>query len=135
MGNGYSFKQVLYLDTMIGIKCRLLLRLFDGQKNPGGALVRASNYLKTLLLSRFSHFLARLNKAGKEVLNMLFGGSKYGVKGDNGRLYLFKDGDQCTDITGGWINTVLGNGGDYSATISETLVYWRFGKWIKIFQA
>ena len=65
---------------------------------------------------------------------MLFGGSKYGVKGDNGRLYLFKDGDQCTSVTGGWINTVVGNGGSYSASISETLYIGGSGNGTKYFQ-
>ncbi len=40
---------------------------------------------------------------------------------NNDRLYLFKDGDQCSDITGGWTTYVIGNGGDYTATIDSTM--------------
>lgn len=39
------------------------------------------------------------------------------------RLYLFKDGDQCSDVTGGWTNYVEGNGGSYTADIRENSLY------------
>lgn len=39
------------------------------------------------------------------------------------RLYLFKDGDQCKDVTGGWTNYVEGNGGIYTADIRENSLY------------
>ena len=45
--------------------------------------------------------------------------SSGGVK----RLYLFKDGDQCSDVTGGWTNYVEGNGGSYTADIRENSLY------------
>lgn len=57
-----------------------------------------------------------------------------GASKKNDRLYLFKDGDQCTSVTGGWINTVLGNGGDYSATISDTLYIGGSGNGSKFFK-
>lgn len=50
------------------------------------------------------------------------------------KLFLFKDGDQCTSVTGGWINTVVGNGGSYSASISETLYIGGSGNGTKYFQ-
>lgn len=46
-----------------------------------------------------------------------------GASKKNDRLYLFKDGDQCSDVTGGWVNYVEGNGGSYTADIRENSLY------------
>ncbi len=90
----------------------------------GGALIRTSNYLKTLLLSLISKFVTAQKQAREEVSNMLFGGSKHsGKKQKNDRLYLFKDGDQCSDVTGEWTTEVEGNGGSYSASLDQNALY------------
>lgn len=39
------------------------------------------------------------------------------------RLYLFKDGDQCTDVTGGWTTAVEGNGGNYTSDTRDNSLF------------
>lgn len=116
-GNGFSLTAT----------CTLWL-----EKSGGGVIVRISNYLKNLLLSHYLKFLRKLKTLGSEVSTMLF--DILGASKKNDRLYLFKDGDQCTSVTGGWINTVVGNGGSYSASISETLYIGGSGNGTKYFQ-
>lgn len=54
---------------------------------------------------------------------MLASGNKVNSSSTVPDLYLWKDGDQCTDVTNGWSTWYEGNGNSYTADIRDNSFY------------
>lgn len=114
-----------YSDYKYG---KISVTMWLEKKSGGGSL-----YCK-LFKNPFVKGFSACCRSGKRWRSMNFCRNILPASGGVKRLFLFKDGDQCTSVTGGWINTVVGNGGSYSASISETLYIGGSGNGTKYFQ-